>query len=130
MLAFPDLALPEAWKPLFRTLDNLGWELIEAHGPQADWHCRELLCFAHQSGLPIKCFLSFLEEPEWCGNNFNGHAMTIAAIAWTQPHSRALAEVHCLPMTGEWESELEEFAQELEQGFFAQVKAAGIGDFA
>lgn len=123
MISFPELKLPEVWKPLFKSLDDLGWKLAASHGPQLDWHCRELLSFHHESGLPIVCYLSFLNEPEWCGNNFNNHALTIAAFSWIHPESRADAEMICLPMTGDWESELTPCMEELDRAFLNQTRA-------
>ena len=123
MVSFPQLKLPQAWKPLFKALDGIGWHLKESFGPQTDWSCSHLLSFVHESGLPVRCYLSFLEGAEWCGDNFNNNAMTIAAFSFDFPKSRAAAEILCFPLIGDWESDLNECMRNLEKSFFDFNKA-------
>lgn len=109
MANYPELQLPAAWKPLFRKMDAAGWEL-ETTLPQADWAIRPLLVYSNSAGG--KRYLSFLNEPIWCGNTRQAAGMTIVALSRELPSDRSEAEVHALPLVGDWEDQLSEWLAE------------------
>jgi hypothetical protein len=108
MSTFPALGLPEAWKPLLRALADEGWEMLSACDCSALDGCRQLLAL-EQAGLG--CYLSFWNEPEWCGNNLQGHGLTVATLTATLPEHGQSADAHALLLTGDWENEVLDFIQ-------------------
>ncbi|MEY3442530.1 MAG: hypothetical protein RLZZ519_811 [Bacteroidota bacterium] len=122
MITYPELGLPEAWKPLFKALADAGWELEAALGPQEDLDCRDVLQF---SGYGRKCWLCLLVEPEWCGNNLQPGGLTIVGLSSTLPTDRCEAEEHTLPLTGDWEAEVDDFVARLESSFSIAIRSEG-----
>lgn len=108
MITYPELGLPEAWKPIFQVMDAHGWELLGAHGPVQEWGCRERLEFSR--GWE-RCFLAWLNEPDMCGNSLQHWGLTVVGICATLPQDLEAAEAHTLVLTGGWENELDEFIQ-------------------
>jgi hypothetical protein len=125
MITYPSLGLPEAWRPLFKAMADLGWELVAARGVQATWNCREVLVFEQAGGA--QCHLSIFEEAEWCGNNYQLGAMTVIGLAIEFPQTWEAAEAYSLPLTGDWEAEVDhfllQFFQENRQKFASKALA-------
>lgn len=119
MITYPELGLPEAWKPLFKAMADAGWELEAALGQVIDLDCREVLQFSGSGG---GCYLYFLVESEWCGNNLQPGGLTIAGLSSGLPEDRCAAEEHTLPLTGDWESDVDEFVAD-----FMREKPANHG---
>jgi hypothetical protein len=106
MSSFPDLKIPETWKPLFKAIDDQGWEFkgsIEAH---LNWDYRYILTFGQ--GF-LECYLTIFEEPEWCGNHLQHRALTVAGLSWELPTHRGIAESAVLVLTGNWVDEVSAF---------------------
>lgn len=118
MITYPELGLPEAWKPVFQAMDGHGWELLHAHGGCMDWGCRQRLEFGR--GWE-RCFLVWLNEPDMCGNNLQQWGLTVVGICPDLPRDWDAAEAHILMLTGGWEDELDEFLQ----GFFDEKSRLG-----
>lgn len=113
MLSYPQLNLPEAWKPLFRALAMNGWDYQESLPEIPDWTSRPILRFENrlEPWLGTR-YLAFLEEPEWCGNALQKNGFSIAGVSAVVPGSRTEAEQVALPLMGDWMVELEEFVDE------------------
>ncbi|HHG83919.1 MAG TPA: hypothetical protein ENJ82_04155, partial [Bacteroidetes bacterium] len=81
MLSYPQLQLPQSWKPLFRALAENGWELSGNLPEIPDWTTRNILIFQNRNQPWLgDRFLTFLEEPIWCGNVLQPHGFSIAAV--------------------------------------------------
>lgn len=106
MSTFPAFKIPEPWKPLLKALADTGWELREglADGLAAD--CRLVLGFENDG---LRCYLSFWEEAEWCGNHLQRHGLTVAGLSAEVPAERDVVEAHSLLLTGNWVEEVDEF---------------------
>ncbi|MBL0017511.1 MAG: hypothetical protein IPP17_14020 [Bacteroidetes bacterium] len=115
MITYPELGLPEAWKPLFKAMADAGWELEAALGPQEQLDCRDVLQF---SGYGRKCWLCLLVEPEWCGNNLQSGGLTVVGLSEELPGNRSTAEEHALLLSGAWEEEVNGFVDD----FFAKTR--------
>jgi hypothetical protein len=113
MLTYPQLQLPEAWKPLFRALAMAGWDYQESLPDVPEWTPRPILRFENrlEPWLGMR-YLAFLEEPEWCGNALQKNGFSIATVCPNVPGSRTEAEQVALPLMGDWMVELEEFVDE------------------
>ena len=109
MATYPELKLPNAWKPLFKEIDAAGWQLEEAL-PGEPWTDKPLLVFGDHAGR--RRYLAFLNEPVWCGNIRQPSGLTIAALSKHLPTNRAEAEMHTLPLSGDWEDQLSPWLQE------------------
>jgi hypothetical protein len=96
------LGLPEAWKPLLRVVTDAGWELEAVLDVREMDGCRYCLDYG-----PF--FLSFWEEPEWCGNNLQTRGLTVATLTAEAPSDLDSAEEHALLLTGGWENEASDF---------------------
>ena len=103
MSNYMELGLPEAWKPLMRAMADAGWELAKVIDGSNMAGCRHLLEFS-ESGAT--CYLSFWNEPEWCGNHLQGLGLTVAALTRNLPRNRESADDNGLLLTGGWASEL------------------------
>ncbi|MEM7040382.1 MAG: hypothetical protein AAF570_25675 [Bacteroidota bacterium] len=111
---YPQLDLPESWKPLFRALDGAGWELHDAHAPSENFCDRPVLVYENRQMPEFGArYLAFLEEPIWCGNTAQPRGFTIAAFSTARPENRDTAEQHCLPLTQQWQAELPDFVEGL-----------------
>lgn len=106
---YAKLNLPEAWKPLFRSLETAGWSLGGSFQAE-EWTSRPVLVFGDGTGR--NRYLSFLTEPIWCGNTRQAAGLTIAAISHHAPHGREEAEQHSISLSGNWEAEIEDFLAE------------------
>lgn len=123
MTNYPALGLPEAWKPLLRGLADAGWELATALDTAtlpADCLRALVLVNARDHGYtrswegngevrPLPCYLSFWNEPEWCGNNLQTGGLTIAALTWEHPMAHGAVANEGLLLTGNWEEDVQEF---------------------
>ena len=47
MSNYAQLALPEAWRPLFQALEEEGWQLQEVLPEAPAWASRPILCYQH-----------------------------------------------------------------------------------
>ena len=83
MITYPELGLPEAWKPLFKAMADAGWELEAALGPQEQLDCRL------QSG-----------------------GLTVVGLSEELPGNRSTAEEHALLLSGAWEEEVNGFVDD------------------
>ncbi len=119
MITYPELGLPEAWKPLFKAMADAGWELEAALGPQPTIDCTEVLQF---SGHEQECYLCFLAEPEWCGNNLQSGGLTVVGLSMALPTDREMAEEHALLLTGRWEEEVDGFVAHFSQKITQNVE--------
>ena len=107
MATYPQLALPEAWKPLFQALDDAGWELQEAHPAPSDWTARPILCYEAPSRPWLAArYLSFIVEPLYCGNSLQEAGFTVVTMSATLPQTRSEAEACCLSLVADWEDRL------------------------
>jgi hypothetical protein len=106
MSSFPDLKIPETWKPLFRAIDDQGWEFKGPIACNLNWDYRYILRFGQGS---IECHLTIFEEPEWCGNHLQARALTVAGLSWELPTDRNIAESVSLVLTGNWTEEVSAF---------------------
>lgn len=113
MLAYPQLQLPEAWKPLFRALAEAGWDFVESM-ETPEWASRPVLRFENRLEPWLGArYLSLLDEPEWCGNALQQRGFSIAAFSANFPETRADAEQVALPLMGDWQRELEGFVADV-----------------
>jgi hypothetical protein len=106
MANFPSLNLPQAWKPIFRTLAAHGWELQAQIDAELDWEYRQILRF---QAAAAECYVCFWDDAEWCGNNFQNRALTILGLSAALPQTQAPEEENSLLLTEDWESELSDF---------------------
>lgn len=110
MKSIPELGLPEAWKPLFRALATSGWECVGGDAKVPEWTTWPVLHFQNRQEPWLGTrFLSFLDEPVWCGNTFQERGFCVAAGSECMPGCRADAEGTTLALTGDWEEELDGF---------------------
>jgi hypothetical protein len=112
LATYPALQTPEAWKPIFRAMERHGWELASGAMPVEGWDC--LLMLRFERGTE-HCFLSFWEEADWCGNHYQGHALTVLGIHHEAPQRLAEAETESLVLQGYWEWDLEEMIARFSQ---------------
>ena len=105
MILLRELQLPEAWKPVFRALDDHGWVPREQIDILPDWTDLPILQLTNESQKV--CYLSFFREPLWCGNAYQSGGLSIAGLSWEFPRERPLAEVHSLLLATDWENGLE-----------------------
>ncbi len=106
MSSFPDLKIPETWKPLFRAIDDQGWEFMGPIECNLNWDYRYILRFGQGFN---ECHLTIFEEPEWCGNHLQARALTVAGLSWELPTDRNIAESVSLVLTGNWTEEVSAF---------------------
>ncbi|MEM1000338.1 MAG: hypothetical protein AAGN35_25015 [Bacteroidota bacterium] len=108
--SFPEMGLPAAWKPLLRALSEAGWECTGDSEAIPEWCGWPILRFENRTEYGRSPhYLAFLSEPIWCGNTFQGGGFPVAAASRAWPTSRTEAEQLTLPMTGDWETEVEDF---------------------
>jgi hypothetical protein len=114
MLTYPQLKLPEAWKPLFRALAMEGWDYQESMPETPEWASRPVLRFENRLEPWLgERYLIFVDEPEWCGNALQVRGFSIAMACVTVPDTRGEAEQVALPLMGDWEWELEGFVEKV-----------------
>lgn len=116
MSNYPGLGLPEAWKPLFRAIADHGLELEMAQDVSDVLGCRHILGFG-------SLFLSFWDEPEWCGNHLQQAGLTLATLTVEPPTDLYAAEEHALLLTGDWEHEVGEFVSSFLKAKGAKMRA-------
>jgi hypothetical protein len=110
------LGLPEAWKPLLKVVTDAGWELEAVLDVSEIDSCRYCLDYG-----PF--FLSFWEEPEWCGNNLQTRGLTVATLTAEEPTDLHSAEEHALLLTGRWENEATDFVDSFLRELIAKSRA-------
>ncbi len=106
-MLFSQLDLPAAWRPLFRGLSRLGWDLEEELPEVPSWASRPVLLFGNGYGEQL--FLSFFQLPEWCGNTRPKGGITVVGVSQQFPESLEEAEGHSLVLEINWEDEVEGF---------------------
>lgn len=104
MILLRELQLPQAWKPVFRVLDEYGWLPREQVDAAPDWTDLPILQLSNE--FQQICFLSFFREPLWCGNAYQSGGLCIAGLSWEFPVERSIAEAHSLLLATNWEGEL------------------------
>lgn len=113
MSNYAQLALPEAWRPLFHALEAAGWQLQEVLPEPPAWAARPLLCYQHADrpdwGLR---YLSLIAEPHFCGNRHQQAHFTIVAVSTALPDSRDAAEEHAMALLGDWRMRLDSWISE------------------
>lgn len=110
MSNYAQLALPEAWRPVFHALAEAGWELHEVLPDPPAWASRPILCYQH-ADYPERGprYLSLIAEPHFCGNRHQQAHFTILAMSTTRPDSRDAAEDHVMALLGDWQVRLGEW---------------------
>jgi hypothetical protein len=110
MSNYAQLALPEAWRPLFLALEEAGWQLQEVLPEVPAWASRPILCYQH-ADHPERGprYLSLIAEPHFCGNRRQQAHFTIVAMSTELPQGRDAAEEHAMALLGDWEVRLGEW---------------------
>lgn len=112
MSNYAQLALPEAWRPVFHALEEAGWELQEVLPDPPAWASRPILCYQH-ADYPERGprYLSLIAEPHFCGNRHQQAHFTILAMSTMPPDSRDAAEDHVMALLGDWQVRLGEWVR-------------------
>ena len=106
-MLFSQQDLPHSWRPLFRELSYLGWDLDSAVEDVPEWASRPTLVFVNQSGHAL--YLCFFQLPLWCGNTRQSNGLTIVGLSHQLPLSQEEAESHSLPLEANWQEALPAF---------------------
>lgn len=106
-MLFTQLELPTAWRPLFRELSRMGWDLEAEHPEIPEWASRPPLVFSNRLGS--YCYLCFFNLPVWCGNIRQKSGITIVGLSRQLPTTREEAEARSLPLEANWETRIGDF---------------------
>ena len=106
-MLFSQQDLPHSWRPLFRELSYLGWDLDHGVEEIPEWASRPTLVFTNSGGHSL--YLSFFQLPLWCGNTRQAQGLTIVGLNTQLPQSREEAEAHSLPLESNWQEDLPAF---------------------
>jgi hypothetical protein len=113
MITYPELQIPQAWRPIFQALEAQDWELHSKVDLPEDSAFSLILRFVHAFFPDRQCYLSFWNEAEWCGNNLQSNALRVIGLGRSLPSKPSESEENSIVLTGDWEFQLTDWIQNL-----------------